>query len=170
GSSEGGGGRGEAPVPGGRINRAEENLMTPALRSTLGLVFALTALGASGCYVSVEPATKFQGTPETFSEPYASGTTIHIVSNNGNVNVAGGGASDTAKVTFHPFVMDKDSNEAGARDQMERDLILFHGMEKNELVFRVTRQNGASSTLGADIDVTLPSGFDGNFAVNQNNG
>jgi hypothetical protein len=144
--------------------------MMPVLRPAFGFAFALSALTASGCYVSVEPATRFEGTPETFSEPYGSGTPLHVVSNNGNVKVVAGSASDTAKVTFHPFVMDKDSNEAGARDQMEKDLILYHGMENGELVFRVTRQDGASSTLGADIDVALPSGFDGNFIVNQNNG
>jgi hypothetical protein len=132
--------------------------MMPVLRPAFGFAFALTSLTASGCYVSVEPATRFEGTPETFSDSYGSGTPIHVVSNNGNVNVVGGSASDTARVTFHPFVMDKDSNEAGARDQMERDLVLFHGMKNGELVFSVTRKDGSSSTLGADIDVALPSG------------
>src|SRR5262245_6852510 len=82
--------------------------MIPALRNACHSSSLLAVVVLSGCYVSVEPATRFEGTPESFSVPFTTGTQVHIVSVNGNVKVVGGGAGDKVGVTFHPFVMDKD--------------------------------------------------------------
>ena len=127
----------------------------------------------SGCYVQAEAGTltRFEGTPVSQTIPYASGQAVHIISANGNVKVAGSSSTSEVTVKFSPFTMDKDDNEAGAKNAMNTRLHLIAETETSgEIVLKVTREDGSSGYLGADIEVGLPSGFDGGFEVDQNNG
>jgi hypothetical protein len=131
----------------------------------------VSVLLVSGCYVSVESATRFEGTPVKKTLDYTSGQAVHIVSNNGNVNVVGGSSSTSISVKFQPFILEKDDNADGAKEQMEHDLVMTAEVRDNgDIVFSVIRHDGSSGNLGGDIDVTLPAGFDGAFEVDQNNG
>lgn len=145
--------------------------MISLFRKEFVVVAFAAAAAIPGCYVSVEPATRFEGTPVTKSVDYASGQAVHIVSNNGNVTVAGGSSSSALSVKFQPFILEKDDNEDGAKSQMENDLSMTAEVrESGDIVLSVIRKDGSSGNLGADIVVTLPAGFDGAFEVDQNNG
>lgn len=149
----------------------------------LSTAFAFAAVGFAslslgGCIVTetddgfvIENATRFEGTTVT-SDPvaYAKGQAVRIAGENGEIRVVRGAAGQvTAK--FTPFTLDKKDAEDRARQEMEEKLSLTVETESDgDIVIRADRLSGASSGLGADIVVSLPDGFEGEFEINQGNG
>ena len=160
--------------------------MTPLLRTAFGsgstcsrlpwrvghsvAVLSVLAL-ATGCRVqaSAETLTRFEGTPVNKAPEWHSGQAVHILSQNGNVDVVGGSQTDTVKVTFEPFTMKGDSEQEEAKREIENSLQMLAGGDADAVSIEIHR-DGGSSYLGCDIKVVLPSGFDGGFKVTQNNG
>jgi hypothetical protein len=145
--------------------------MTPLLRTAFGSVAIVSLALASGCVVhaSAESATRFEGTPVQKSPEWHSGQAVHILSQNGSVDVVGGSQTDSVKVTFEPFTMKGDSEQEEAKREIENSLQMLAGVDGDTVNIEIHR-DGGSSYLGCDIKVVLPSGFDGGFKVTQNNG
>jgi hypothetical protein len=140
---------------------------TACLLLATSLVAPLT-----GCVVraEVEPLVRYEGTPASQSVPYNSGLPVRIISTNGNVEVVRGGATDV-EVTFSPFTLGEEGAEEAAKREMENpDLLNLSIGGAGFIEIAVAKGEGASSGLGADILVRLPSVFDSDFEVQQNNG
>jgi hypothetical protein len=156
--------------------------MTYSFRSILvrtTLIAALPlALPLGGCVVTqdgntmtLETATRFEGTPKSQSFEYAAKESLSIVSHNGDVTVRPGSASDKIIVTYKPFTMDKDDEADRAKSEMNEKLHIGGTVTAGQGVTITTSvDKGASGLLGADIVVELPSGFNGAFSVRQGNG
>lgn len=144
--------------------------MTSSLKTALLLVAATFAAPLSGCYVraEIEPLVRYEGNTVSDSVAYSAGVPVRILSANGNVTVVPGG-TDEVEVAFSPFALGEEGADENAKREMEELLdITFGGA--GEIVIQVSKKDGASSGLGADIEVRLPAAFDSNFEVIQNNG
>ena len=119
--------------------------------------------------VSLTSLTTYTGSPESKSVAYSAGQSVRIVSANGNVNVATGSAGQVG-ATFSPTTKGKgdSAGKKQAEDEMNNQ-IHYAVSQGAEIVIEVTR-TGSNSYLGADVDVTIPGAFDGNFTVQQGNG
>ncbi|MCC6558029.1 MAG: DUF4097 family beta strand repeat protein [Polyangiaceae bacterium] len=143
--------------------------MNRSLRTAcLLLATTFAALPLVGCKVTVEPLTRYEGTPVSESITYTPGKPIHIIGANGQIDVVRG-SSDQVEVTFSPFTMDEDTAEDRAVSEMENKLELT-AADGSEILIEVGLKDGSSSYLGADIKVAIPSTFDGAFEVDQGNG
>ena len=148
--------------------------LLPAL--VLASVAALPFV-SQGCIVSscgdnctqFETPVRFEAAAESDSEPYTDGLGIKVVGVNGNITVTPG-TSSNVEVTYKPFILDKKDNEENAKAHMAKNLITDISTTGSDIVIRTDRASGSSSTLGADIVVKLPAGFDGRFEIDQNNG
>ena len=123
--------------------------------------------GADG--VCLESLTRFEGTADTQSQPYTSGATVSIDSENGRVRVVQGTSADVVG-TFEPFVLRGAST---SEEDVAADLARLTGvvsLDGSNVVVNVERESGSQFTLGADVLVELPSTFDGILSVNQENG
>jgi hypothetical protein len=147
------------------------------LSSSYAYVFTALALAAplSGCKVeasgSLETPVRYEGSSQSLSAAYTSGMAVQISGPNGNIDVKSGGGSDVS-VKFSPFILDKRDNEDNARAHMEKNLSFTVGesTDGSTIVVQVDKASGSSGGLGADIVVSLPDGFDGNFVLDQGNG
>jgi hypothetical protein len=139
---------------------------------------ALAAPAFAGCAITnnsdgsttIESLTKYTGTPETANPvAYSSGQGIHIIGVNGNITVSSGSGNQVT-ATFSPFTMDKGdaTGESQAKDEMNNQ-IKYALNPGGEILVQVTR-TGSNSYLGADVQVTIPSSFNGAFTVDQGNG
>ncbi|WP_156040864.1 hypothetical protein [Chondromyces apiculatus] len=134
-----------------------------------------TTFTMAGCSVElngdaegeVKPPVRYEGTTESASNRYTAGLPVRIVSANGSVSVTRG-SGDEVVAKFLPFVMGEEDAEAEAQREMENSLSYTIG-GSGEIVVQVVK-NGGPATLGADIEVTLPAAFNGDFQVTQGNG
>jgi len=145
---------------------------------SVGMV-GLAALWTAGCEcqqstdengntISVcESLERFNGTPVTRSLSYEDGTDILVEGVNGNIDITSGG--DTVEVTFQPFSSRGHSNEDAAERDIEDDLVLETD-DSGKLHIRVSRASGASSGLGADMTIRLPSSYTGGVTIDAGNG
>jgi len=143
--------------------------MNRSLRTACLLVATtLASLPLGGCKVTIEPLTRYEGTPVSESIAYTAGKAVHVIGANGQIDVVRG-SSDQVEVTFSPFTMDEDTAEDRAVSEMENKLELT-ATDSGEILIEVVLKDGSSSYLGADIKVALPSTFDGGFEIDQGNG
>lgn len=153
-----------------------------ALRFLASVVLPTLAIAATGqgCIISdcdngqdncvqFKPATKYTLDPETKSAAWTSGKAIRIVSANGVVNVSQGSSAEV-EATFSAFTLNEEDKEDEARREMTNNLDVTVTDEGSQIVVKVSTSSDANGTTGADIDVRLPSGFDADFEVVQDNG
>jgi hypothetical protein len=141
-----------------------------SLRAAFVSIAALS-LPLSGCKVEgrVETLVRYEGQDRNESAAYTAGQSLLIRSRMGNVDVIAG-SGDSLEVTFQPFTMDTDDNEQIATDQIRNLLKTEVITEGDLLTVQVWREDGASGNLGADIILTLPAGFDGDFQLDEEQG
>ena len=153
-----------------------------ALRLLASVVLPTLAFAAvgQGCIISdcengqdnciqFKPATKYTLEAETQSAAWTTGKAIRIVSANGQVNVPQGSSSDV-QATFRAFTLNEEDKEDAARREMTENLDVTVTDAGTEIVVKVATTSDANGSTGADIDVKLPSGFDADFVVLQDNG
>ena len=124
--------------------------------------------GAANC-TQFQPATRFEEPAKTSSAAYVAGQGVRVSSINGNVKVTVG-ATDKVEVSYVGFVLDKKTNEAGAKSQIDTNLVVDVSTVGNDVVIKSSRKSGSSSSLGADITVKLPQAFSGAFDIDEQNG
>lgn len=126
---------------------------------------------ADGNTISVcESVVRFDGEATTRSLSYVAGDEIRIEGVNGNIKVTSGGTAGNVTVTFQPFSLRGHSKEDEATRDMSEDLVLETDDASGRLLVKVSRKGGASSGLGADITVTLPSSYSGGVYIDAGNG
>jgi len=130
-----------------------------------GAALGLLAVCASGCYIQAETATRFEGAKSTQTAAYTAGKSILVDSELGEIKLVPGGSSTELSATFQPFSMRADSEEEVAKADMKNDLVLTVDDTGDPIVVRVSRKNGANGSLGADVNVALPAGFNGGIDV-----
>ncbi len=123
-----------------------------------------------GC-VQFESLKKFVGTSETKQVSWATGGKVRVDSRNGHVVVKAGSTADLVSVEFTPFSWrghtKKDQAVAEIENKLEK---VADGDGSGGAVIKTSRKSGATSGLGADVVVTLPSNFDGTLEIEQDNG
>lgn len=154
-----------------------------AVSSALGVVFALLAVGCEKCEVASNDGSqtttksgfcsvsKFTtDNPRTGSQAITAGKNLTIASVNGNVRVVHG-TTGNVDVTFSPFVY-RAFNTATSEIQKNWDQLVTTVTTdaSGNVTVQTSRKDGAPSTLGADIEVSIPDAFSGALTVNQNNG
>jgi hypothetical protein len=160
--------------------------MNKMVRSSVALVLVagasfLTTGCAVECHEETDPKTgkkvevceavtltRFEAPERAHTLTYARGSDILIDGTNGDITVQPGGA-DQVYVTFSPFTMAKEEEEDAAKREME-DLLVTEATDSGGIVIRASRKDGSSSYLGADISVTLPTGYTGGVTVDVGNG
>lgn len=120
----------------------------------------------------------WHGDTEQFTGEYASGKNVLIDSGNGSVIVRVTNRNDVL-ATFKPFVArahdicDGEEVTSGDRcaaiDDDLADQELIFDEDDGHYLIQSQRHNSVNS-LGADIEVELPSSFNGRLTVAQNNG
>ena len=134
---------------------------------------AAIAVPLSGCKIEgelhAETLVRYEGQDRNDSAAYTAGQSLLIQSRMGNVDVLAG-SGDSLEVTFQPFTMDTKDNEQIATDQIREMLNTELTTEGDLIKVEVWRDDGASGNLGADVIVTLPAGFDGDFQLNEEQG
>jgi hypothetical protein len=133
-----------------------------------GCVIGQCDNNASNC-LQIGPATRFEGNAKTASSPYVAGQGVRVASVNGNVKVSVG-STDHVEVSYVPFVLDKKTNEAAAKSQIDSNLVVDVSLVGNDVVVKSSTKSGSSSSLGADLTIKLPQGFSGAFEIAQQNG
>jgi hypothetical protein len=133
------------------------------------LVAVAIATPLMGCSVTIEPATRFEGSDENASVAYVDGNGIRVSSANGNLEVVSTSGSDVT-VQYSPFIFDKADNEENARDHMENNLTFVAEESGGVINIQVLKADGSKGDLGADMLVGIPSGFNGTFELDQGNG
>jgi hypothetical protein len=158
----------------------------------LGLGVVLLALGA-GCEaqdcdvveqtpdggtetregVCLKSLTRFDGTNEfVHTARWLPGAPITIDGRNGDIEVVQGTGTDVV-ATFDPFVwLAHDSSQDRVQAQFDKLNTEATGDPggSGAVLVRSSRDDGASSGLGADIRVEIPPGFDGALTIEQDNG
>ncbi len=133
-----------------------------------GCVIGQCDNNASNC-LQIGPATRFEGNAKTASSAYVAGQGVRVASVNGNVKVSVG-STDHVEVSYVPFVLDKKTNEAAAKSQIDSNLVVDVSLVGNDVVVKSSTKSGSSSSLGADLTIKLPQGFSGAFEIAQQNG
>jgi hypothetical protein len=118
--------------------------------------------------VCLKSLKRFEGATETATVDHA-GDDIIIDSSNGNVYVVEGEAG-LVSAEFEPFVLRAyDITQEEAEQDFEL-LDLAVTTDGGDVHVDVRREDGAPTSLGADITVAIPPEFSGNLRVEQNNG
>lgn len=161
--------------------------------TSLSLLPLVVALGTAGCEISDCPPegeqtedteevndgqcvqfkslSKFLGNTEVDSTAWASGANIVIDSVNGKIEVIEGQSDQQVSATVKPFVFRAhDTPDAEAVADMEKLQVRIEEDSSGNTVVQTERSSGGRTTLGADIIVELPIGFDGKLQITQNNG
>jgi len=131
-----------------------------------------------GACVEFVSTKTWRGETEQFDGEYASGKNVKVVSANGKVVVHVTDREDVL-VTFEPFVarahdicdgepVTSDDRCAAIDDDLADQELIFEEEDGHYLI-QVQRHDSVNS-LGADIEVELPSSFNGRLTVDQNNG
>lgn len=148
--------------------------MTRSLRFVLASLTSLALFAPSlGCQVStedgkliLEPATRYNGTPETETAAWASGQAISIFNDNGNVVVRADASATEVSVTGKPFAFHSEKEKA--KETIENKLNLKVANENGEIIVAATM--AGSGSYGYDLEVHIPATFDGFLDVQQQNG
>jgi hypothetical protein len=134
------------------------------------LATTFAAVPLVGCKVTIEPLVRYEGSAVEQSVPYTAGKAIHIIGDNGQIEVVPGN-SDQVVVTFSPFTMDEDGEAGEERAKSEiTERLTLSATDGTEILIEADKGDGSSSYLGADIQVALPTTFNGGFEVDQGNG
>ncbi len=140
--------------------------------AALGLLGSTLALSwATGC--TVKSDNKFVGTPDTYNAVWTSGGSVSVSNVNGDVNVTQGSDPTQVTATFTPFVLlAYDTADADAKAALEKLVKNFQAdtPAPGSVTVSDSRADGASTTLGATIDVGLPAAFDGPLKLHVSNG
>jgi len=126
----------------------------------------------SGC--TVKSTKLFEGSPESVQAEWQPGDELYIQSPNGEI-VVDAGSGDKVDAEVKPFVLlAHDATEEEARDELEK-LKLTVGYDTlksggTRILIDLDRTGQHKSSLGGDLDVTIPSPFDGALRVDQTNG
>lgn len=145
--------------------------MNSMLRWTVGsAALAVAATTFTGCVVTVEPATRWEGTAQNETLAYAGDDTIQVSNENGNILFKAGSSATEIAVKFQPFSLRADSEENLAKQDMQNDLVLTVEDTGTTVVISAALKDGASGGLGADIEVTLPAGYLGGLDISSQNG
>lgn len=149
--------------------------MTLPRRFVSVLAIGLGALSAAACVIStednkiiVEPAVRYNGTPETKTLAWASGQPISIFNDNGDIVVSSSATATEVRAVAKPFAMGKNGEADKASDTMETKLNLKVALENGEIIVAATM--AGSGMYGYDLDVEIPAGFDDWLDVQQQNG
>ena len=136
-----------------------------------GAALGLLAASALGCSVKVDAKseTYFTGSPKTMSGTYTAGKGIQVESSNGNVKLIPGSSATAISATFQPFSTRPDNEAQQAKDDMNNDLVLVLDDTTDPILIQVARVSTAIDALGADVEVTLPDGFNGDFDMHAKN-
>ncbi len=150
--------------------------MNRILRLTLlSAVVPLAAAAFSGCTISASTDTRFLGSVVTDSAEYTGGDICFDIEIGsaivGEALVIENGSGSTLSATFQPFSFRPDDQEELAKSDMMDDLT----MEIVEggscaLTVRVDIAEGAYSKIGANVEVSMPDGFDGQIHIDVGNG
>lgn len=157
--------------------------MFKALRlASAALLVGLFGVASQGCIVGecksgqenciqIQAATIWEGTPVTRTLTYTAGKNIRVDGVNGQVTLIRGTSTSQISVKFTPFSIRAGDEETLAQQDMQKDLILTTtDTAASEVLIQTDRTANGSGGLGADIEVTLPSGFDGGVEVDSGNG
>lgn len=154
------------------------NLLRLALASSLvvglgaasqGCVIGACDDGRENC-IQIEPATFWYGTEIDQTLTYSAGQNIRVDTINGYVKLFRGTVSDSVVVKLMPFSARGSDEEKVAQQDMQNDLVVEMTSVGGEVLIRTDRVDGASGGLGADVEITLPAGFDGGINVDNGNG
>ncbi len=147
--------------------------MLRTLRLAVLSFAALGLLSTAACQVSTEgdklilqPAKRYNGTPETDSESWTSGQPIVVFNDNGKTTIYSDSSASEVSVVGKPFAFDAEAEDA--KKTMEEKLNLKVATENGEIVVAATM--AGSGSYGYDLEVRIPSDFDGALDVQQGNG
>lgn len=113
---------------------------------------------------------RFVGDAEVQNTDWASGAEVVIDATLGDVRVIEGTTDNQVSVTATPFVRRAhDVSDEEARQSME-PFELRVGTDTDGTVQVLTLRNGGNSTLGGDVVVELPRGFDGALTITNQTG
>jgi len=116
--------------------------------------------------VTLKPAKRFNGTPENASHAWTSGQSIVVYNDNGETKIIADSSASEVKVVGKPFAF--DGEEEDAKKTIEEKLTLKVAEENGEIVVAATM--AGSGSYGYDLEVHIPSSFDGALDVQQGNG
>ncbi|MCA9617375.1 MAG: hypothetical protein KC731_00040 [Myxococcales bacterium] len=115
-----------------------------------------------------EPITIYEGEPVTDTLLYAPGKGLEADIANGSLTVRVGGG-DEVSVTWRPKTGHGRGEEDLARQEMEEGLT-FTLEERGDMIYvQSAVAAGKSPYLGADVEITLPSGFAGAVDIFKEN-
>ncbi|HEU5074993.1 MAG TPA: hypothetical protein VFU02_12475, partial [Polyangiaceae bacterium] len=131
-----------------------------------------------GACIEFVSTKKWWGDTEQFNGEYESGKNVLIDSGNGSIVVRVTDRDDVL-ATFKPFVArahdicDGEEPTSGDRcaaidDDLADQQLIFEEEDGHYLI--QSRRDDSVNSLGAEIEVELPSSFDGRLTVAQNNG
>jgi hypothetical protein len=159
--------------------------MHSALKSLLIVAFGVglvaTTAGCEQCEVDSRDGDKEESrqgfcSVDKFIAParaqgvaYAEGQSVRIVSENGKVVVRRNNAADV-NATFDPFVFRAFNTPDSEIDENFTHLETTVTQSGDEIVVKADRVGTHPSTLGAEITVNLPTNFNGQLLVDQDNG
>lgn len=114
--------------------------------------------------VQFKSLKKFVGNTKEADWTYSAGRNLTIDSTNGRVTVKNGSSAD-GKIETTPFVFRAyDTPDEEVASNLEG---IAHGASGSD---DITVSSGGGGNRGADIEVTLPSGFNGTITVRVGNG
>lgn len=131
-----------------------------------------------GACVELVSLKKWWGDTEQFTGDYESGKNVTVDSGNGNITVRIT-SRDDIRATFKPFVSRAHDTCDGAEPTTgDRCAEIDDNLDDQELIFEEdngnyliqSKRTDAVASLGAEIEVELPSSFDGRLTVDQGNG
>lgn len=146
-----------------------------------GKVVALSALGIGvmamivGC--TVKSTKLFEGSPTSESQAWQTGDELHIGSPNGDI-VVDTVSGEEVTATVVPFVLlAHDATDEEARDELEKLELQVDWEEIDtdtgsgvRITVDLDRLGTVKSSLGGDLDVEIPSAFDGALRIEHDNG
>lgn len=147
--------------------------MLRTLRLAVLSFSALGLLSTAACQVStedgkiiLEPAKRFNGSPEVGAEAWNSGQAVVVFNDNGKTKIVADSSASEVSVVGRPFAF--DAEEEDAKKTIEEKLNLKVATENGEIVVAATMEG--SGSYGYELEVHLPSSFDGVLDVQQGNG
>jgi hypothetical protein len=126
-----------------------------------------------GACVVLKSLKKFNGTDQSGQAEWVDGAPVTIDGRNGDITVRQGSGMNVA-ATFEPFVFRAydTPDEVAIADIAKLNAVVEgdHNGTPGAVLVRTSRQDGAKTTLGADITVDLPPTFNGPLSIIQDNG
>ncbi|MCC6215749.1 MAG: hypothetical protein IT376_12865 [Polyangiaceae bacterium] len=129
---------------------------------------------ADGVCVQAKSLKRFEGSLETKEAFWVSGGAVTIDGTNGDIEVKSGIAGKVVAKFKRHILRAYDTPEATIVEDLGKLVTTVEGdvggVGSGSSLVKTHREDGAYSTLGADITVELPPDFDGVLRVLQNNG